>query len=383
MAGIPETLHNAPIVLDNGSGTIRAGFAGDDIPKCIFPSFVGRPKHLRVLAGALEGEVFIGNKAASDLRGLLKIRYPLEHGIVTDWDDMEKIWGYVYDDGLKTLSEEHPVLLTEPPLNPRRNRDMAAQILFETFNAPALHTSIQAVLSLYASGRTTGVVLDSGDGVSHSVPVFQGFTVPNSIRRIDVAGRDVTEYLQTLLRKTGFAFHTSAEKEIVRNIKETVAYVAADPRKEEKEWLSAKMDQSRVAEYLLPDGNKMKIGPERFRAPEILFDPEIIGLEYQGVHQIVVDSINKTDMDLRKELYQNIVLSGGSTLTKGFGDRFLIEVKKLAVKDTRIKIFAPPERMYSTWIGGSILAGLSTFRKLWVSVDDWHENPDIIHTKFT
>lgn len=137
---------------------------------------------------------------------------------------------------------------------------MAAQILFETFNAPALHTSIQAVLSLYASGRTTGVVLDSGDGVSHSVPVFQGFTVPNSIRRIDVAGRDVTEYLQTLLRKTGFAFHTSAEKEIVRNIKETVAYVAADPRKEEKEWLSAKMDQSRVAEYLLPDGNKMKVG---------------------------------------------------------------------------------------------------------------------------
>lgn len=101
-----DSLHNAPIVLDNGSGTIRAGFAGDDLPKCYFPSFVGRPKHLRVLAGALEGEVFIGQKAATELRGLLKIRYPLEHGIVTDWDDMEKIWGYVYDEGLKTLSEE-------------------------------------------------------------------------------------------------------------------------------------------------------------------------------------------------------------------------------------------------------------------------------------
>lgn len=119
-----------------------------------------------------------------------------------------------------------------------------------------------------------------------------------------------------------------------------------------------------TGEDILADCAPKQIGPERFRAPEILFDPEIIGLEYQGVHQIVVDSINKTDMDLRKELYQNIVLSGGSTLTKGFGDRFLIEVKKLAVKDTRIKIFAPPERMYSTWIGGSILAGLSTFRKV-------------------
>ncbi|PTD03402.1 hypothetical protein HYE67_011170 [Fusarium culmorum] len=395
-----DSLHNAPIVLDNGSGTIRAGFAGDDLPKCFFPSWVGRPKHLRVLAGALEGEVFIGQKAASELRGLLKIRYPLEHGIVTDWDDMERIWEYVYGEGLKTLSEEHPVLLTEPPLNPRSNRDTAAQILFETFNVPALHTSIQAVLSLYASGRTTGIVLDSGDGVSHAVPVYEGFAMPSSIRRIDVAGRDVTEYLQTLLRKSGYVFHTSAEKEVVRLIKESVSYVAHDPRKEERDWVGVKPNDSKVAEYVLPDGyklkvrlhargslheqtNRIKIGAERFRAPEILFDPEIIGLEYPGVHQIVVDAINRTDLDLRKSLYSNIVLSGGSTLTKGFGDRLLTELQKLAVKDMRIKIFAPPERKYSTWIGGSILAGLSTFRKMWVSIDDWHENPDIIHTKFT
>lgn len=111
-------------------------------------------------------------------------------------------------------------------------------------------------------------------------------------------------------------------------------------------------------------GRVLQIGAERFRAPEILFDPEIIGLEYPGVHQIVVDSINRTDLDLRKALYSNIVLSGGSTLTKGFGDRLLTEVQRLAVKDMRIKIFAPPERKYSTWIGGSILAGLSTFRKV-------------------
>lgn len=154
---------------------------------------------------------------------------------------------------------QHPVLLTEPPLNPRSNRDTAAQILFETFNVPALYTSIQAVLSLYASGRTTGVVLDAGDGVSHAVPVYQGFTVPNSIRRIDVAGRDVTEYMQTLLRKSGYVFHTSAEKEVVRLIKEAVTYVAQDPRREEKEWAAAKMDQGKVAEYVLPDGNKLKV----------------------------------------------------------------------------------------------------------------------------
>lgn len=154
---------------------------------------------------------------------------------------------------------QHPVLLTEPPLNPRENRDTAAQILFETFNVPALYTSVQAVLSLYASGKTTGIVLDSGDGVSHAVPVFQGFAIPNSIRRIDVAGRDVTEHMQQLLRKSGRVFHTSAEKETVKDIKEKAGYVALDPAKEEKEWSGAARSDNKSVEYTLPDGQKLKV----------------------------------------------------------------------------------------------------------------------------
>jgi centractin len=253
------TLHNVPIVIDNGSGTIRAGFAGEEIPSCYFPSFVGRPKHPRVMAGGLEGDSFIGQRA-QDLRGLLKIRYPLEHGIVTNWEDMESIWHYVYENELKTLPEEHPVLLTEPPLNPRANRDMAAQLMFEAFNVPALYMSIQAVLSLYASGRTTGVVLDSGDGVSHAVPVFEGFAIPNSIRRIDVAGRDVTEQMQLLLRKAGHVLHTSAEKEVVRMIKEKVCYVSLDPKREEKEWMNSyHKSDAKAIDYTLPDGHKIKV----------------------------------------------------------------------------------------------------------------------------
>jgi centractin len=265
------------------------------------------------------------------------------------------------------------------------------------------------VLSLYASGRTTGIVLDSGDGVSHAVPVYEGFSMASSIRRIDVAGRDVTEYLQTLLRKAGYVFHTSAEKEIVRQIKESACYIALNPRQEEKEWISgSKPDESKVFWYTLPDGKKIKVccvsffrppyanrtsdqserekslgvarsppkkltwlvqlGQERFRAPEILFDPEIIGLEYPGVHQLIVDAISRADMDLRKHLYSNIVLSGGSTLTRDFGNRLLSELQRLAVKDMKIKISAPKERKYSTWIGGSILAQLSTFRKVSFSI---------------
>ncbi|RUS20832.1 hypothetical protein BC937DRAFT_94281 [Endogone sp. FLAS-F59071] len=368
-----DVLTNQPVVIDNGSGAIKAGFAGEEEPKCFFPSFVGRPKHLRIMAGAVEGELFIGRRA-HELRGLLKIRYPLEHGIVTDWDDMEKIWQYVYTEELKTLSEEHPVLLTEAPLNPRQNREAAAQIFFETFNVPALFISIQAVLSLYSSGRTTGIVLDSGDGVTHAVPVYEGFAMPHAIRRIDIAGRDVTEYLQLLLRKGGYNFHTTAEKEVVRQIKEKTCYVALNPAKEEKE-------ANKSDDFQLPDGNVIKLGAERFRAPEILFQPEYIGLEYPGIHQVVVDSINRADLDLRKSLFANIVLSGGSTLCTGFGDRLLSEVKKLAVKDIKIKIYAPPERKYSTWIGGSILAALSTFRKMWVSAEEYQEDTEIIHKK--
>lgn len=361
-----DVIANQPVVIDNGSGIIKAGFAGDQIPKINFSSYIGRPKHVRVMAGALEGDIFMGPKA-EEHRGLLSIRYPMEHGIVTDWNDMERLWHYIYSkDQLQTIPEEHPVLLTEAPLNPRRNREKAAEIFFETFNVPALFISMQAVLSLYATGRTTGVVLDSGDGVTHAVPIYEGFAMPHSIIRTDIAGRDVTRYLRLLLRKEGYNFHTSAELEIVRTIKERACYLSINPHREETV-------ETEKASYLLPDGTSFDIGPARFRAPELLFKPELIGEEYEGIHEVLTYAVMKSDMDLRKILYGNIVLSGGSTLFKGFGDRFLGEIKKLAPKEIKIKISAPQERLYSTWQGGSILASLDTFRKMWISKREYDE----------
>ncbi|XP_074614240.1 alpha-centractin [Acropora palmata] len=370
-----DVIANQPIVIDNGSGVIKAGFAGDQTPKYHFPNFVGRPKHVRVMAGALEGDIFIGPKA-EEHRGLLNIRYPMEHGVVRDWNDMERIWQYIYSkDQLQTFSEEHPVLLTEAPLNPRRNREKAAEIFFETFNVPALFISMQAVLSLYATGRTTGVVLDSGDGVSHSVPIYEGFAMPHSIMRTDIAGRDITTFLRLLLRKEGFNFHSSSEMEIVRTIKERVCYLALNPQKEES------IDSERI-QYVLPDGSMLEVGPARFRAPELLFRPDLVGEECEGIHEVLAFAIQKSDLDLRRVLYSNIVLSGGSTLFKGFGDRLLSEVKKVAPKDIKIRISAPQERLYSTWIGGSILASLDTFKKMWVSKKEYDdEGARAIHRK--
>jgi len=361
-----EVVVNQPVVIDNGSGVIKAGFAGEHIPKCRFPNYVGRPKHIRVMAGALEGDIFLGPKA-EEHRGLLSIKYPMEHGIVTDWNDMERIWSYIYSkEQLSTFSEDHPVLLTEAPLNPRRNREKAAEFFFESLNVPALFVSMQAVLSLYATGRVTGVVLDAGDGVTHAVPIYEGFAIPHSIMRVDIAGRDVTRYLKMLIKKEGFNFRTTAELEIVKSIKEKICYLASNPQKEE----NVETDK---LEFILPDGKTLMIGPSRFRAPEVLFKPELLGEECEGIHDVLMYSIEKSDMDLRKLLYQNIVLSGGSTLFRGFGDRLLMELRKNSSKDLKIRIAAPQERLYSTWMGGSILASLDTFKKMWISKREYEE----------
>lgn len=283
------------------------------------------------MAGGLEGDTFIGRNV-DEHRGIMSIKYPMEHGIVTDWNDMEKIWAFVYSkDELSTFYEEHPVLLTEAPLNPRPNREKSAEIFFESFNVPALFISMQAVLSLYSTGRTTGLVLDSGDGVTHAVPIYEGFAMPHSIRRIDVAGRDVSRYLRLLLRKEGINLRTTAEFETVRTIKERSCYLANNPLKEET------LDTQHI-NYLLPDGNTIQIGPAAFRAPEVLFRPDLIGEEYEGIHEVLVYSIMKSDLDLRKVLFKNIVLSGGSTLFKGFGDRLLSEIKKISPKDVQLKV---------------------------------------------
>ncbi|KJE92290.1 actin-like protein 2 [Capsaspora owczarzaki ATCC 30864] len=372
---------NRVVVCDNGTGFVKCGFAGTNFPTAIFPSLVGRPilRSDEKVGDVVVKDLMVGDEAAA-VRAMLDIKYPMDNGIVRSWEDMEHVWNYTFQERLKIDPKNCKVLLTEPPMNPKKNREKMLETMFEKYNFAGVYVAIQAVLVLYAQGLLTGVVVDAGDGVTHIVPVFDGFALPHLTRRLDIAGRDITRYLIKLLLLRGYAFNHSADFETVRQLKEKVCYSAYDIESETK---LARQTTVLVEKYTLPDGRVISVGQERFEAPEALFQPHLINVDAPGVAEMLFNTINAADIDTRPEFYKHIVLSGGSTMYPGLPSRLEREIKQLYLErilkgDTsklskfKIRIEDPPRRKHMVYLGGAVLADIMKNKEsFWISREEW------------
>jgi len=313
---------------------------------------------------------------------MLQITYPLDNGIVRNWDDMLYIWNYTFFEKLKINPKESKILLTEPPMNPLANRKKMVEVMFEKYGFNAAYIAIQAVLTLYAQGLLTGVVVDSGDGVTHIVPVYEGFSLPHLTRRLDVAGRDVTRYLIKLLLLRGYAFNRTADFETVRQMKEKLCYVGYDLELEKR---LAQETTVLVETYTLPDGRIIRMGGERFEAPEVLFEPHLIDVEGGGMADQLFDCINKADVDIRPEFYNHIVLSGGTTMYPGLPSRLEKEIRRLygekvakgnkvQLAKFKVRIEDPPRRKHMVFLGGAVLAEIMKDKQeFWMNRSEYQE----------
>ncbi|KAK6967287.1 actin-85C-like isoform X2 [Biomphalaria glabrata] len=345
------------IVIDNGSSTCRAGLAGEDIPSCIFSSLVGKRKNLLG-----EDEFFVGG-ALQENRELMALTYPIENGIVVNWEDMMKVWDYVFYSKLSVLTEEHPILISEPPLNPRGNREKMAQVLFENYRAPASFVAYQPMLTKQAIGLSRGLMVSIGEGSSHVAPIIDGFILRQAVRRLDCGGRDLTRHLQQLLVKQGYSFTTAHELEIVRELKEKYCYIP-DGNK-----LSAEVQSCKLS-----DGSSIELDRKVFACPEILFKPDGVFKAGMSIAEMIFESINDTDIDNRSDLLNTICLSGGTTLCPGFAERLKKDMYSLSDKKNPImKIWTLPKRQLHKWIGGSVLGALSSFNHMWITRQEYEE----------
>merc|ERR1711907_630898 len=322
------------IVIDNGSGMMKAGCSGEDAPKVTFSSVVGYPKQKTALVGT-DKDYYIGEEAQQK-RGILILKYPLEHGIVQNWEDMEKVWKHTFDNELRmVVGDENEgdedctgVLLTEAPMNPKENRERMTQIMFETFTARRFYMGIQ---------------------------------------RINLAGRDLTDYICKILQESKITLTTTAERESAKKIKEDLCYCSMGFATDVENFAG------KEKQFEMPDGTVVTVHNQMIRCPELMFKPSLDGKEMMGLHELTKKTVNDCDLDVRKDLLGNVVMSGGTTMFPNMPERLQAELQGLVPEATKCKVIAPPERMISVWIGGSILASLSTISRMWINRES---NPD-------
>lgn len=395
-----------PVVIDNGTGYTKMGYSGSAEPSYVIPTLFASPQSkngagiggnkIRSADGLDDLDFYIGHNA-QQMQGTYSLNYPIKHGIIENWDHMEKMWQRCIFKYLKCEPENHYFLLTEPPLNTPENREYTAEVMFETFNVPGLYIAVQAILALAASWTSgkvekskrslTGTVIDSGDGVTHVIPVAEGYVIGSCIKHIPLAGRQITSFVQTMLRERKENIPADDHFLVSKTIKEKYSYVCQDIVKE-----FGKFDNDPgkyIKSYQGVDSRTRKpwmcdIGYERFLGPEIFFKPEIFDPKIsESLPDVVDKSILACPIDTRRGLYRNIVLSGGSTMFKNFDKRMKLHITKkvearLAANRAKhkaleggrdpapvdVKVISHPMQRYAVWFGGSMLSSTGEFQRV-------------------
>nr|XP_004657043.1 actin-like protein 7B [Jaculus jaculus] len=357
------------LIIDLGSQYCKCGYAGEPRPTYFISSTVGkRSAETPADAGDTHTgkETYVGHELLN-MEASLKLVNPLKHGTVVDWDCVQNIWEYIFHTAMKIQPEEHAVLVSDPPLSPSSNREKYAELMFETFSIPAMHVTSQALLSIYSYGKTSGLVVESGHGVSHVVPISEGDMLPGLTSRVDYAGSLLTNYLMQLLNEAGHKF-TDDHLHIVEHIKKKCCYAALQPEEER----GLDVQELRV-DYELPDGKVITIGQERFGCSEMLFQPSLAGCDQPGLPELTAACLDRCqNTGFKEEMAANVLLCGGCTMLEGFPERFQRELSLLCPGDSPT-VAAAPERKTSVWTGGSILASLQAFQQLWVSKEEFEE----------
>lgn len=347
------------VIIDNGSGFVKAGFSGEFEPKVISPTVVGYPKDRSSNENENNSKILFGQEAL-DKKEEVDIIRPIKQGIVTDLDSMTLYWDNLFKNELKIDPSEHGVLLIERLLTPVKIREKIINLFFEHFNVPSLYINNSATFTLYGIRKFSGIVVDSGYDYTMFTPLRNGYPFISPIQTLDIGGKDIDDYLQTLLNEKGYKNIPN-----ITEIKEKYSYISKNPDEE----------NTNEEELELPDKTKIKIKDEKFLSTELFYHPEYIGKELGGIARKLFNTIYDTDHYLKKELQGPIVLAGGNTLFKGFEDRFSYESKIEAIglfKD-RIKVYAPAERRYVQWVGGSIFSLTNVFPNLCTNKAEFEE----------
>ncbi|KAM9250471.1 LOW QUALITY PROTEIN: actin-like protein 7A [Cariama cristata] len=353
------------VVIDIGTGYFKCGFAGDPWPSYV--STAGKP--LRE-TGSKQKETFVGRELQNSSVPLTLIN-PVRHGIVVYWNCVQDTLEYTFQMEVKIQPKNHTVLVSVPPLCTITDKEKYAEKMFEAFHMPAIHIAYQSNLSMYLYGKTSALIVESGHGTSHVVPIYESYVTRSITGRVDYAGLDIT-CLMKLLNESGNVF-TEHQLNVIQYLKEKCCYTSLDLAQD----LSLPIQKQQM-DYKLPDGHLLTVGKERFLCAEALFKPALRGSQQRGLSQLTLTCLKKCDADVQKKMVENILLCQGSTM---MANHFQMELARMFPNDKLITV-ASPHRKFSVWIGGSILASLHSFQDLWVCRSEYKERgPSCIFKK--